>query len=72
MTGAAAAIRSGVPAGLRHGTSRPSGSITRSRSAASANDCPPPYESPVTPIRAGSATPSSTSRPASSCVSRTS
>jgi hypothetical protein len=38
MTGAAAAIRSGVPAGLRQGASDPSGIITRSRSAASAND----------------------------------
>jgi hypothetical protein len=72
ITGAAAARLSGVPAGLRQGTSRPSGSITRSRRAASANDWPPPYESPVTPMRAGSATPSSTRRPTSSCVSRTS
>ena len=72
MTTAAPAIASGVPFGERHGTSEPSGSITRSRSAASMSDCPPPYESPVTPIRRGSATPSSTSRPASSCVSRAS
>jgi hypothetical protein len=41
-SGAAAATRIGMPPGLVHGTSEPSGIITRSFSTASVIDRPPP------------------------------
>src|SRR6478609_2664729 len=78
-SGAPAGLRQGTSASLplpAHGSVPLAAShhlppqATRSLSSVVSQVTPPPYEPPLTPIRAGSATPASTMRPISHWASR--